>query len=415
MTALSGLSELLRSVFSLWTLVLCLAGIFGFVLSVSGKRYRFFALFMVLFGCTYYSWQVIFDLHLFGMTENASALSRRLGAAPWLCWAAVLSALTAAAVLLLIRTIRYGKRSVTPAAVKLCLDEMPCGVCCWHDSGRVLFSNVCMNRLCAALTDGPLLNGNHFRNRVSGSILTIEGRVWRFVCRDICFDKQTLHEMIASDVTTEYAKTQALEKDKADISRLTQKLQAYGLIMEDAVRRQEILQAKVRIHDEMNKLMLSTMAADEEDTAQQNRIFSLWEQNALLLCMQAEETSDKKAAARMEELADALGVRLCWNGELPSALTDHQRDLFFTVAQEAVINAAKHAQAENVTVSFAQDDDSVLCSFTNDGRVAPGEVRFVGGLANLRLIAGEQGVGVSAEAGETFTLSLRFPKTRPAG
>ena len=415
MTALSGLSELLRSLFSLWALLLYLAAAFGVVFAVSRKNYGSAVLYLIPFVCTYGLWQVLFDLHLFGMTEQADAFSRKLGGYAWVWWLAVFAALTAAAVLLWLRVIRYSKRSVTPAAVKLCLDQMPCGVCCWHDNGRVLFSNICMNRLCVALTDGMLLNGNLFRDKVSDGIRTVGDSVWRFSCRDISFAGETLHEMIASNITAEYAKTQALEKDKAETSRLKQKLQEYSLRMEETVRRQEILQAKVSIHDEMNKLMLSTMAAGKEDTAALDGIFSLWEQNALLLCMQADGTPGIKAAARVDDLANALGVRVHWRSGLPSAMTETQRDLFFSAAQEAVVNAAKHAGAENLEISFTEDETSVQCAFCNDGKVDAGEVHFVGGLANLVLLADEQGASVSAQAGETFTLFLRFTKNQSIG
>ncbi len=409
MTALALLPELMRSFFSLWALLLCVVGIFAAALSVRQKQFGFAALSLFPLCCAYLLWQVLFDLHLTGPSECA-ALSRLLGSLPWLCWPAALAALTAAATPLLVHIMRNGKRSITPAAVKLCLDQMPCGVCCWHDNGRVLFSNLCMNRLCVALTCSPLLNGNSFYDRTSGGILTVDGRVWRFACRDMTFDGERLHEMIASDITTEYAKTKALEQDKAELSRLKRRLQEYSLIMEDAVRRQEILQAKVNIHDEMNRLMLSTMAAEKDDTQALNRIFSLWEQNALLLCMQADDAQDQKAVTHVHELADALGIGLIWSGDVPPALTEKQRALFFTAAQEAVINAAKHAEAKTLEITFTDDETTLCCAFINGGNVTAGDVNFVGGLANLALLAGEQGAFIRAKADKAFTLSLHFPK-----
>ena len=410
MTSLYMLTELSRSLFSLWALLLCLVCIFGIVLAVRHQLYRYAALSLIPFVCTYFLWQVLFDIHLVGGTKQIAAISRKLGGLPWLCWLAALFALTSAAALLLIRIMRCGKRSITPAAVKLLLDQMNCGVCCWRDNGRVLFSNNCMNRLCASLTGSPLRNGNHFYDRVKDEMLTVDGKVWRFTCRDISFGGETLHEMIASDITAEYAQTQALEQDKAELSRLKGELQAYSMRIEDTVRQQEILQAKVSIHDEMNRLMLSTMAANKEDAAALDRIFSLWDQNALLLCMQAEESADQKAAERLNDLSQSLGIRLTWRTDLPSAMTDKQRDLFFAAAQEAIINASKHAGAKHMDISFAENENVLCCSFTNDGVLPQGVVRFTGGLKNLSMLAGEQGASVCVNCAKTFTLSLCFIK-----
>ena len=411
MTAFYMLTELFRSLFSLWALLLCLICIFGIVLAISHRRYRLAAFSMLHFMSTYFLWQVLFDIHLVGGTNQIAAVSRKLGSLPWLCWLAAFFVLTAAAVILFLVILRCGKRSITPAAVKRLLDQMPCGVCCWRDSGRVLFSNICMNRLCVSLTGGHLCNGNHFHDKIKDEILTVDGRVWRFVCRDIAFGGETLHEMIASDITAEYAKTQALEQDKAELSRLKGELQAYSMRIEDTVRQQEILQAKVSIHDEMNRLMLSTMAADKTDAAALDRIFSQWEQNALFLCMQADdESADKKEAERLNDLAKSLGIRLIWQAELPSAMTEKQRALFFTAAQEAVINAAKHAGATSLDISFTQSAQALICDFVNDGIIPSEDVRFVGGLKNLALLAGEQSACVVAKCAERFTLSLRFQK-----
>ena len=412
MTSFFLLSELARSFFLLWALMLCLICIFGAVISATQKRLRFLSLFLLPFGFSYFLWQVMFDLHLFDTSARASAVSRKLGALPWADWMAALVLLSVLALILLLRAVRYGKRSITPATVKLCLDQMPCGVCCWYDNGRVLFSNICMNRLSLKLTHTPLLNGNIFYQAVSDGICTVGESVWRFQCRDIFFDGEKLHEMIASDITAEYAETQALKEENKELSRLKQKLQAYSLNIEETVRRQEILQAKINIHDQMNKLMLSTMAADKEDAAALDKLFSQWEQNALFLRMQADGSSDKKAVTRINDLAQALGICLSWRTKLPITLTEKQRELFFTAAQEAVINAAKHAQAKNMEISFTESDTKLCCRFKNDGTAPSEEVDFAGGLKNLAMLAGEYGAFVSAKAGEAFILSLTFIKNQ---
>lgn len=410
MTSLFQLSELTRSLFSLWTLTLCLIGIFSIVRSVALKRFRFAAIALLPFGCSYYLWQVMFDMHLFGDTGAAAAVTRKLGSFPWIGLLLALLVITPAAVVNLVAVIRYGKRSVTPDAVKLCLDWIPCGVCCFGDDGRVLFSNVCMNRLCIAATGSLLQNGNQFYDEVGDSILTSEGRRWRFVRRELLLDGERLHELTASDVTAEYAKTEALQRDKEALSLLKAELNEYTLGIDETVRRREILQAKVNIHDEMNRLMLSTVSSVGTGEEEEDRIFSLWEQNALLLCMEADKNADPKAAGGVGELADALRMRLVWENEIPESLTDEQRSLFFKSAQEAIANASKHAGAKTLTVSFEETEKEISCYFTNDGKLPKGGVRFAGGLYNLSVLAKKQGASLSAKTGENFTLTLVFPK-----
>ena len=411
MISFNMLTPFARSLFALWALLLGLADIVSAVLALVNKRYRFTAASLVLFTPVYFLWQVIFDFSLFGKNEAASGSTSALCEMPLPFWLLAFVLLTVPGVLLLIYNVRYDKNFITPGSIKLFLDGLPCGICCWRENGRVLFSNVSMNILCAALTGNPLLNGNRFREAVKGDILTVDGQVWRFSCRDIVLDGEKLIEMVASDITAEYAKTEALEKDKADLALLNRKLKEYYLSMDDAVRRQEILQAKVNIHDEMNRLMLSTMAAGTADTAELDRIFTLWEQNALILCMEA----DGEGGDSLEELAAALKLELCRQDDIPEALSEKQRGLFFSAAKEAMVNAVKHTGAKTLAIGFEETEDRIFCRFTNDGAVPVNAVHFSGGLKNLALIAKKQGATVSAESDKSFTLTLCFPKNQPIG
>ena len=86
-----------------------------------------------------------------------------------------------------------------------------------------------------------------FKDAVKEGIIVVEDKVWRFTCRDIGSGGETLHEIVASNITAEYAETQALEKDKIELSKLNMKLRDYYLSIDETVRTQEILQAKVNI------------------------------------------------------------------------------------------------------------------------------------------------------------------------
>jgi hypothetical protein len=272
----------------------------------------------------------------------------------------------------------------------------------------ILFSNICMNNLCIDITGGQLLNGNQFREALADDILNVNGKVWRFSCNEIDLNGERLRELIATDITAEYAKTETLEKDKERLSRLNSELKDYYLSIDDAVRRQEILQAKMNIHDEMNRLMLSTVAADKDDIRSLDRIFSLWERNALLLCMESDKKSVKYNTDSLNSLSGALGIKLVWRGEMPGELDDNQRELLFITAQEAVINAVKHGKSKKMEISFQKTSEVVSCRFTNDGKMPTGEVRFEGGLANIGRLAEKQNASLYTEIGERFTLILEF-------
>ena len=402
-----------RSLFGLWAFLLCCAGVIGIVLSVSFKRYRYGLLSLVAFAPSYYLWQVVFNIS--GIVRNPpvhapSRASSILSGLPWLVWFIALLVISFAALLSIYLNIRYSRTHITPLAIKQCGDRMSCGICYWMDNGRMIFSNDCMNRLCLKLTGSQLLNGNSFRDAVSDGTQTVGTKVWNFTFRDVTLDGRRLHEMVALDVTETYAKTESLRLSNEQMEHMTEELKAYSLKIDDVVRRQEILQAKVNIHDEMNRLMLATVAAEMDNVEALDRIFTQWQKNALLLCLEAEEKTGQNATDQLERFAQLLGIELHWNGSFPDTMSENQRELFLTAVREAIANAVKHAEAKALTVSFAESDTVIRCTFENDGTVRAGEVRFTGGLANLSLLAGEQNAVLSAEAGETFKLHLLFPK-----
>ncbi|MBQ3865387.1 MAG: hypothetical protein II776_00680 [Clostridia bacterium] len=403
------LSELARSFLSLWAFLTVLVGVFSVVRSFAQKRFRYALLAAIPLLSAYVLWQILFDFHLFGAAAGATEITRRACALPAAVWIVALGVLTLSALAVLIAEIRCGRRSVTPFDVKECLDRIPCGVCCFTEDGTILFSNVCMKRLCAALTGERLSDGRQLAG-FKGRVVSSDGRKWRFADRALALDGASLREVIASDVTAEYAETETLRRDQEELSRLNRELRAYTLGIDEAVRRREILQAKVNIHDEMNRLMLSTVALPGADAEAEDRIFSLWEQNALLLCMEADKNAGAKAADGIEKLAAALRIRLDWKNDLPEALTEDQRGLFFITAQEALANASKHAAAARLSVSFEETEKEIRCVFANDGAPPSGPVHFAGGLYNLSLLAGKEGASLSAEAGEGFSLILTFPK-----
>ena len=156
--------------------------------------------------------------------------------------------------------------------------------------------------------------------------------------------------------------------------------------------------------------MLSTMAVENDNPSELDNIFSLWEQNALLLCMEAEKTSETKEETSLDNLAKALKVNLIWDGNGLEELSKKQKELFYSAAQEAIINAVKHAGAKTMKISFAKEKDRICCNFTNDGMIENKNISFSGGLGNLARLGEQQNATLSVNVENEFILSLCFKK-----
>ena len=417
MKAFLLLSPLVRSLFQFWCLLLCLVSIFGILYAVS-RRFRRYALGLspCLLGA-YFLRQIILGISEFHMGGAADPLCLRCGSIPWGWYAGLLAVLTAAAVWLVLDGIRFGREHISIGTIKHYADSMPCGMCYWRTGGRVIFANDCMARLCYEHTGLPLLNGDEFYQALPERLLTIGGKVWLFTHNTVELRGVPLHELICTDVTELSAKTEALQKENEKVARYSAELRAYQLHLDETVRQQEILQAKTNIHDGMNRLILSTIAAGT-GAEERRAVLRLWQNNALLLCLEADTETGRDSVEALQRIAAALKLELVLAQPLPDGLSEKQKNLLFSAAQEALANTYKHSGTKALEVSFQTREDGICCRFSNDGLLPEGPVSFSGGLGNLKSLAELQGAALSVETDERFCLCLFFPKepkNLPAG
>ena len=410
MTSFNALSSLMRALFALWALLLIVISIINAVLAFNKKKYFFGLTAIVLFLPTYFFWQIIFDDSL---SRSGAAISAATGAMVnlnWLYWLLIFLVLSILIVILLVYNVHYERNYLSVNSIKLYLDQVDCGVCCYKDNGRVMFVNMTMNKLCLKLTGTQLLNGKQFYEVTKDQILAVGDERWRFSSREVFIGHERMHEIIATNVTSAYLKTQQLEKDKAELSKINKELQDYNLSIDEVVRRQEILQAKVNIHDEMNRLMLSTVATNQNDIAALNKIFAFWQENASLLSMQADENQQEAMLQKIEDLAKALKIHLVWKGEPVSVLNEEERKIFYIATQEAIANAAKHAKANRMSILIVRVDGHFECHLMNNGERPQPTITFTGGLANLEKLVEKKGAALKVTCGREFDLSLVFSK-----
>ena len=409
MTAFSSLSELVRSFYALWSLLLCFFSLANLVLAFQKRKWVLGVSGIVLFAPSYLLYQVIFDYSLSKKNGGYSSFSEALVAFPWLLYLGCFLLLLFLNGLIFAFNIHYEVRSISVNAIKSYLDQVDFGICCYKENGRVVFSNIRMNEICLQLMGSQLLNGNQFHEAIKEEVLPIGEKKWRFSFREVSISGEKMTEIISSDVTSEANKTQILEQDRSELFRIKKELQDYYRGIDEMVRRQEILQAKRNVHDEMNHLMLSSLALEDGDVTEMDKVFRLWEENASLLFKEAEQEKEGTLIRHIDDLAESLKIDLLWKKSLPESLDWEKKNLILLTAQEALANASKHAHAKKISIDFKEKDGFLDCLFQNDGEVKEGPVSFTGGLSNLQELAKKEDASLKAEAGDGFLLTLSFP------
>jgi hypothetical protein len=223
------------------------------------------------------------------------------------------------------------------------------------------------------------------------------------------------HELIADDITEVYKKSEVLRKDNEKAGQLAASMKQYGETITDTVRRQEILQAKVNIHDEMNRMILATKKTIDGPSTQTERddILKMWRTQTLLLCREADTTRSTNVVSDLNALAASLGIRILWEGE-PNTDRKQVLILFLSAAREAMTNAAKHGGAGILSIRVSESDTTLCASFTNDGKKPASRPVESGGLKILREQLEAAGGHMRTDISDGFELSIIIPKEEKA-
>lgn len=403
--------DVVRGFLFIWLIGIFILGLCNLFHSVQIKQRRHIVISVVLLAIEYFLLQIISDiLHRHAEKENVG-LSYTLGRIHVTWWIALIAGTMVISITLASFLRHWKEEHITPMSVKDSIDMLDAGLCYWEDGGRIILSNKKMDEICLALSGEMLLNGEKFYNYLMSECIPMpDGTIKYFFHNPVEFEDKQIHELIAADVTELYKKNELLEQETISLQKMNESLRRYNQNIEETVRKQEILDAKVYIHDEMNRLMLVTTANAETPTTEEDfkEILTLWRNNAILLGTESNQSRVNTDITEVNQLAELLGIQLGWQGEQPWTVPDSIREVFIMVAREAIANAVKHAEAKNITIAIHKNDEKLFIEISNDGKLPTGKISLGGGLTNIKRMVEEKKGQFKVEVNEQFNLLLEF-------
>ena len=307
---------------------------------------------------------------------------------------------------------------LTPQSLEDGLNSMPDGVAFVSSKGVPLLVNSTMQRLFRESMGSPYFDIRDFEYSMQNQTLIVgcsadihgkgyylhlsDGSVWDIQKSLMMIDGRKVWELLAYDVTERYRKSLELEERNVHLEEVNRSIRNYTREMNAIIREEEVLAAKIRIHDDVGRALLALKSylirgGDRED------LIEMWQFTAGLLS--GENTPDDSAdpIGALKEAADAVGVKLLLNGDIPRKL----RKLIAIAIHECLTNTVKHADGSELTVDITDEDGIVTVVFTNDGKPPEGEISESGGLKSLRSTV-EQFRGEMEIASEPrFMLTIR--------
>ena len=328
----------------------------------------------------------------------------------WLhCVVAVV--LIALAVYGLVSAVLWNKKHISPVSIKESADSLPAGICFYEESGLVRLINTEMNRLCVLATGKALLDGASFWWKISqgeieenclplqtGEKPIVEypdGKIVSFKRYSHEIDGKTVYEIVAANATERYRLTKELEQKLDELKAVNKRLVAYGDNVAELTKEKELLAAKIRIHDDMGKLLLATKRrlAEPTDESEQKQMICFWQ--AEIAALKSTRPRTKKDNLQViTNAAKLVGVTVKFCGEQPKADTANEK-ILIAAMHECLTNTVSHANGKTMTVTVSEKNGKYTIRVTNDGEKPKSEIIEGGGLSGLRsLVERENGTMV---------------------
>lgn len=318
------------------------------------------------------------------------------------------------------------KKQLTADAMKESLDNLSDGICFYSRDGLPLLVNLRMNRLSGELFGTEILNGNQFLHQLEkeefnghGQIIrrkpnlmlqTEDQTVWEFHSKELYLNDNVISELIASDVTEQYQMAKELEKRNQSLNQINRQLRTYNSEVNRITREQEILNAKIRIHDDVGRSLLAARAylSQPKEQRERKQLLLLWDYTISSLKKEAEPEQKTGDWELLQKAASAVNVKITLNHPLPEE--EKLRALLVAAIYECMTNTVKHADGDEVYVKIQEKDAVLNIQLTNNGKPPSQIVKETGGLSNLRKIIETAGGTMKIESEPHFVLELELPK-----
>ena len=340
---------------------------------------------------------------------------------PWIAAAAVELVLTLILLFSLWSLLRYRRSHLSRGVIKETLDMLPVGICFSKEDGTVVLSNLQMDRLCSVLTGGSLVDALPFWEKIEARgeaqnktrIVPIsEDETVLILREEIVSNGKPYTQMIAFDVSEQYRIIAQLRSKNKKLIDLQMRMKAYSAMTLQLAMAEEILRARVTVHDEMGYLLLSgKYYLDHADTADAENLLELMRYTHNLLMREGEEPDDAKhdGYAQAIEVARAIGVEVTVSGDAPR--DDAVREVLGSAIRECAANTVKHASGYKLSVTITQEGDIIRAVIIGSGNAPVSPVTESGGLMNLRRSVESIGGEMLVTCGPAVKVTLCFQLT----
>lgn len=315
------------------------------------------------------------------------------------------------------------KKTLSHHSIKGSFDNLPTGVCYFNESGLPVLCNHIMHEFSFAVSGKDIQYITDLENclmdnfkpsdgtKKEGNVFILSNKsAWQMEKRIITNDDGTVFtQYVASDVTDLYRNQKELIKENEHLSKLQEELQTLSANVVIVTREEEILNTKMRVHDEMGRCLIAAQKylLEEQDVGIPDSIAHSWKR-AVSMVKYNNDMPNEDMLTQIRKACDSVKLSFIQSGEIPQS--EKVAYIFTCAIRECVTNAVRYAKADALYANFGENENEYIVTITNSGNHPASEIVEGGGLSTLRHRVERAGGTMSIQSTPYFELTVKIPK-----
>ena len=317
------------------------------------------------------------------------------------------------------------RKNISHRSIKEAFDNLPTGVCYFNEDGLPVLCNRAMHRFSFAICgkdvqyitdlESCLLDGFTPSKGVCKNknvFILSDKSAWKMEKRSITDengDDYTQYAVI--DVTDIQRSHEELVKENEQLRKVRAELKKLSDNVVTVTREEEILNTKMRVHDEMGRCLIEAqkyLQEDREDSIPDS-VALLWKR-AVSMVKYNNDITNEDMLSQIRKACESMELTFIQSGNLPKQ--EKVAYIFTCAIRECVTNAVRYAKANNLYATFAENENEFTVTVTNDGIKPEKEIVEGGGLSTLRRRVERIGGFMRIDSKPQFVLTVTVPKEK---
>ena len=317
------------------------------------------------------------------------------------------------------------RKTINNTSIKESYDNLPTGVCFFNEAGLPILCNSAMQRFSFAvcgkdvqfITDLEGCLADDFvpatDARKDGKVFVLpDGRALHLEKRSFTHESgNTYTQYIATDITKLHETRVDLQEENAQLRRVQTDLQVLSANVVTVTREEEILNTKMRVHDEIGRCLIEARKYLQEGSTERipDSVVASW-QRAVSMLKYVNDTRDEEMLSEVRKTCESVKLGFIQPGELPKE--ENAAYLLACAIRECVTNAVRYASATELYADFTETESDAAVSVTNNGNAPDSEIVEGGGLSTLRRRVERAGGTMAVQSRPRFELTVTVPKEK---